>query len=642
MPNLRKKTSKLSKRFIRLITMLLGVILAMILTTSIIIFLFQFNSNTNSQVKLSVNSTSVAINNWLDGLRIPFETLGNDKQFVQGVKDLNNMDSIIRGSIENKEASESVLYVQSKLDSLYSYGNGAILSAYIGTTNNQIQQAPYSKLDSNFKCTEEEWYTDILKANGYKISKPYTEDISKTSYIKIGYPIKENGKVIGVIGIDVSLSSIFKQIESFNFSEQGFLSLLVKEDGKYKSIYNSQENLNKFTFNKFLVDTIEGEKVDYQIKGISKLISNIRTKRELSDSNDKLKLVKIKINNKNYRAVVVKDDFLNLYYMAGINSYELTKDILTIYFALALVLMIFGGLLIFVIGKNFNTIASYIESISSIVNNLKNKNLNLKVEGDGLNCKDEVGDLSNDINTMIDSLTEMIQDISQISYTLGDSSNELSILASTAVGSADDISTSIQSITNASTEQTTHSQLCTSLSNELSNKLDDAASSSQEMKSLAEEVITTNKKGLDAVTKLQSSTLDTNNATSNIETTILNLEQKTETINSIVETISNISEQTNLLALNASIEAARAGDAGRGFSVVADEVKKLAEQSHVAANKIKYIIEDVKLDVHEAVLNAKDVKEIVSIQNNSVSDVNNSFDEISSSIEKISLVIAEV
>lgn len=163
-----------------------------------------------------------------------------------------------------------------------------------------------------------------------------------------------------------------------------------------------------------------------------------------------------------------------------------------------------------------------------------------------------------------------------------------------------DVNSSLSSLTSASLTQAEEINSARNILESFNNRMEQLA---YNITNVQISVLDTDKvadEGLNTFTDLDNSLAALQQAFKTVSTTVNSLVSKLESVNTITDSISQIANQTNLLSLNAAIEAARAGEAGKGFSVVAGEVRKLAENSKQSVESITKILDDIKTDILDA------------------------------------------
>lgn len=228
--------------------------------------------------------------------------------------------------------------------------------------------------------------------------------------------------------------------------------------------------------------------------------------------------------------------------------------------------------------------------------------------------KDEVGQLAAALTLMVENLKVLINSIVGSSQSVAASSQQ--------------ISASTEEIASTSTNQSMAATNITELFKELSIAIDSVAGSAEEAAELSNDTVRTAREGGDVVDASLRGMQAVNDK-------MALLESDSHKIGDIIEVIDDIAEQTNLLALNAAIEAARAGEQGRGFAVVADEVRKLAERSSEATKEITTIIKAMQENTKQSVQAVAD-----SVKQSS--RTGEAFDQIVSMVNSSSLKVNEI
>ena len=282
---------------------------------------------------------------------------------------------------------------------------------------------------------------------------------------------------------------------------------------------------------------------------------------------------------------------------------------------------------------------------------LNNVNLMLKdiSEGEGdlttelkLRTKEEMGILAKFFNLFVGKIREVMIQVKGSAKTLSESTDEIHDAVDQANESIELISFEIQKMIDGLQNSASVVEETTASIQELSSSAQMIAKEAFAVSDDSHKVLAASKEGVNKLTKVVDSIEQVKVSSESMAGVIGTLKQSSEEIVSIVSIINAIAEQTSLLALNASIEAARAGEHGRGFSVVAEEVRKLAEQSKGSAHKIGSIIKQIAKDIKGASETMTHEQKIVISSVKEAHETNENFGEILHLIEAITTKINRI
>ncbi|MBW7457169.1 methyl-accepting chemotaxis protein [Paenibacillus sepulcri] len=471
----------------------------------------------------------------------------------------------------------------------------------------------------SISVADREYFKKVLETKQPVISDMFVSKKTGAYVLPIAVPIlDDSGNVNGMLSASVSPETITALTDSIKIGETG-TGYIISGLGEYYTNADTTRIGKKIT---------EFETSPSALKAFAAVQGNNSGSITYKDNNGKEMLTYYdSIPNTSWK-LIVSAPTSELYAAAA-----KAQTIAFIVVAAVLLLIVLVSIYI------TRIIVRPLLNISATMKKVAEGNLNERVD---TRSKDEIGDMSRNINAMIDTLAGIVMKINHTINQVTLASEELLESAEQSSKAAAYIAASIQEVASGAQTQLEGAEQSSIAMEEMAVGIQRIAESSGSISEQTGNVTDEVEKGYDQIDSAIHQMNVIGTAADQAASVITQFNKHSEEIGNIVDVISDISNQTALLSLNASIEAARAGEQGRGFAVVANEVKKLAEQTKDSVSSIVTLIELIQQSSTQAVDSMeKNVTEI-SDGITKMQHVGEAFATIRSSVRQVSEQMQEV
>ncbi len=432
----------------------------------------------------------------------------------------------------------------------------SFLTVYLGKVDGSFSVRPDSKMPDGYDPRVRPWYKDGMAASSPLLTEPYID--MTTNKMVMGILDKVSSDV-GVVGGDLALDGLVQIINSLNFGGMGY-AFLVNDQGKIL-VHPDNALVMKSLSEAFPQNTpkLSRELTEVQVDGQRRLLT-FTPIQGLPSANWYIGLS------------VDKDKAFSM-----LSTFRNSAVIATLVAVVIIIALL--GLLIRVLMQPLHTMTRAMEDIAEGEGDLT-KRLNI-------HNHDEFGVLGSAFNRFVERVHSSIREVSSATEQVNEVALRVVSASNSSMLNSDEQANRTNSVAAAINELGAAAQ-------EIAGNAAQASQHASSARLLAEEGQQVVEHNIQAMNRLSALIVS---SSAHIEA----LNDKTVNIGQILEVITSISQQTNLLALNAAIEAARAGEAGRGFAVVADEVRNLAHRTQESAQQVQGMIEELQVGARTSV-----------------------------------------
>ena len=476
----------------------------------------------------------------------------------------NNIQTWLGGRVllaENLAESITINPAPSNVASLLEQKalSSTFMLVYFGDSQGSFTIRPDSKMPDGYDPRTRPWYKDALNSTTSSLTEPYIDAATGQMVITIGTAVKKAGQTLGVVGADLTLETITDNINSLNFNGMGY-AFLVNADGKILVHPNkelSTKNLKDIYAQE--TPTISTNISEVKLDGKTRIVTFAPIKG---------------LGNTNwYVGLSIDKDKA----FAALGDFRTTAIIATLIAVVSIIALL--GLLIRLLMQPLHVMTRAMQNIAEGEGDLTRR---LNIES-----QDEFGTLATAFNHFVQRIHTSISEVASATEHVNEVALRVVSASNSSMVNSDEQASRTNSVAAAINE-------LGAAAHEIARNAAQASHQASDARGLAEEGQQVVERSINSMQQL-SQMLSTSSG--HIES----LNDKTVNIGQILEVITSISQQTNLLALNAAIEAARAGEAGRGFAVVADEVRNLAHRTQESAQQVQTMIEELQVGARESV-----------------------------------------